>query len=362
MLTPAYTSTRTVLEDLLAQRILLLDGAMGTMVHAHKPTEEDYRGPRFRKHSRLLQNCTEVLTLSQPRMIEDIHRGYLEAGADIIETNTFNSNALSMAEYDLQENVLELNEQAAHLARRAADAMNRRTPERPRFVAGSLGPTNKTLCFSRKVEDAAFRDVTFDQMAAAYTEQIHGLVRGGVDILLAETSFDTLNLKACLFAIDEYFERHQVRLPVMVSFTIFQGGRTLTAQTIEACWTSLAHFDMLSVGINCALGGEQMRPYVETLSSLAPVFTSCYPNAGLPNELGEFDDTPEHMVRILAEFAHNGWVNVVGGCCGSTPAHIRTIAEAVKDVRPRTRPRSRSGPVSAAPRRCGCATTKRRSS
>ncbi len=210
------------------------------------------------------------MVLTQPRTIEDIHRAYLEAGADIIETNTFNSNALSMAEFDLQEHVHELNVEAARIARRAADAMNRRTPDRPRFVAGSLGPTNKTLCFSRKVEDPAFRDVTFDQMAAAYTEQIHGLVAGGVDILLAETSFDTLNLKACLFAIDQYFETHQVRLPVMVSFTIFQGGRTLTAQTIEACWISLSHFDMLSVGINCALGVEQMRPYVETLSATGP--------------------------------------------------------------------------------------------
>ncbi len=338
MLIPASTSPRAVLDDLLTQRILLLDGAMGTMIHTRKPTEEDYRGERFRHHSKLLKNCTEIMVLTQPRTIEDIHRTYLEAGADIIETDTFNSNPISMAEYDLQDHVHELNVKAAEIARRAVDDMNRRTPDRPRFVAGSLGPTNKTLCFSRKVEDPAYRDVNFDQMAAAYRTQIHGLVSGGVDILLAETSFDTLNLKACLFAIDDYFERHNVRLPVMVSFTIFQGGRTLTAQTVEACWISLSHFGMLSVGINCALGVEQMRPYVENLSAIAPVFTSCYPNAGLPNAMGEFDDTPEHMAAILGEFARQGWVNLVGGCCGTTPAHIHAIAKAIQDVPPRPRP------------------------
>ncbi|MBV9124299.1 MAG: homocysteine S-methyltransferase family protein, partial [Planctomycetes bacterium] len=338
MVRTAQSATRARLEELLSRRLLVLDGAMGTMIHAHQPQEEDYRGARFPNHSKLLKNCTEVMVLTQPRMIEDIHRAYLEAGADIVETDSFNSNVISMADFDLQEHVFELNVKAAEIARRAADAMTRQTPDQPRFVAGSLGPTNKTLCFSRKVEDPGFREVTFDQMVAAYTEQIHGLVSGGVDILLAETVFDTLNLKACLFAIDQYFEKHGVRLPVMISVTIFPGGRTLTAQTVEAFWTSISQFDMLSVGINCALGVEQMRPYVENLAAIAPVYTSCYPNAGLPNELGEFDDTPEHMARALREFAANGWLNIVGGCCGTRPNHIRAIAQAVADQRPRVRP------------------------
>ncbi|HEV3261009.1 MAG TPA: methionine synthase [Gemmataceae bacterium] len=338
MFRSARTSTRELLEELLSQRILVLDGAIGTMIHGLRPTEEDYRGARFRSHSKLLKNCTEVMVLTQPRMVEDIHRAYLEAGVDIIETATFNSNAISMADFDLEAHVLELNRTAAEIARRAADDMTRRTPDRPRFVAGSIGPTNKTLCFSRKVEDPGFREVTFDQVAAAYAEQVHGLVSGGVDILLAETVFDTLNLKACLFAIDRYFEEHGVLLPVMISVTIFPGGRNLTAQTVEAFWMSIGQFDMLSVGINCAVGVDQMRPYVENLSAIAPVYMSCHPNAGLPNALGEFDDTPEHMAAALGEFARNGWLNLAGGCCGTTPRHLHAIANAVRDVRPRARP------------------------
>ena len=338
MLMPARIATRDLLEDILAQRILVLDGAMGTMIHAHKPNEEDYRGARFRNHPKLLKNCTEVMVLSQPRMVEEIHLAYLEAGADIIETDTFNGSAISLADFGLEEHTVELNRKAAEIARRAADTMSRRTPERPRFVGGSLGPTNKTLNLSPNVNDPGFRAVTFEQMVDAYTKQIEGLVPGGVDLLVAETTFDTLNLKACLFAIDQYFEKHQVRLPVMISVTIFEGGRTLTAQTLEAFWTSVCQFDMLSVGINCALGVEQMRPYIEALSGIAPVYTSCYPNAGLPNELGEFDDTPEHMARVLGEFAKSGWLNFVGGCCGTTPAHIRAIAAAVEGVEPRQVP------------------------
>lgn len=334
----ARASTRDVLEELLAIRVLVLDGAMGTMIHAHRPTEGDYRGERFRDHLRPLQNCTEVMVLTRPDLIESIHRAYLDAGSDIVETCTFNANPISMAEYALEDYVHEINVTAAQVARRAADAMTRRTPDRPRFVAGSLGPTNKTLCFSRKVDDPGYRDVTFDEVAAAYSAQIHGLVEGGVDLLLAETVFDTLNLKACLFALEEYFERTGTRLPVMISVTIFEGGRTLTAQTLEGFWASVAHFDMLSVGINCALGVEQMRPHVETLAGLASVYTSCYPNAGLPNALGEFDDTPEHMARVLGDFAREGWLNMVGGCCGTTPDHIRAIAGAVHGVRPRVRP------------------------
>jgi 5-methyltetrahydrofolate--homocysteine methyltransferase len=337
MLKTVTTDTRQMLEELLAQRILILDGAMGTMIHSRHPSEEEYRGRRFAHHSKLLKNCTEVMVLTQPGMIEEFHRDYLEAGADIIETDTFNANRLSMSEYDLQEYVVELNQRAAEIARRAADAMTRNTPERRRFVGGSIGPTNKTLNISGKVEDPSYRAVTFTQMAAAYSEQVHGLVKGGVDLLVVETSFDTLNLKACLFAIDEYFEKHQLVLPVMVSFTVFDGGRTLTMQTVEACWTSISHFDMLSVGINCALGAEKIRPYIENLAAIAPVFISCHPNAGMPNALGEFDDTPEHMASVLGEFAANGWLNIVGGCCGTTPRHIRAIAEAVSLMRPHQR-------------------------
>ncbi len=332
------TSTRELLEEILDGRILVIDGAMGTMIHAHQPTEEDYRGRRFAQHSKLLKNCTEVMALTQPRIIEDIHTEYLEAGADIIETDSFNSNALSMADYDLQDHVVELNQAAAEIARRAADAMTRRTPDRPRFVAGSLGPTNKTLNISGSVDDPGYRATTWDEMVAAYSEQVHGLVTGGVDILLAETAFDTLNMKACLFAIDEYFQTRDIRLPVMISTTIFNGGKTLTAQSVEAFWASVSQFDMLSVGINCALGPEQMRPYVELLSQIAPARLSCYPNAGLPNVMGGFDETPDQMGAALGEWARNGWLNIVGGCCGTTPAHIRAIAAAVAEASPRERP------------------------
>jgi 5-methyltetrahydrofolate--homocysteine methyltransferase len=331
-------NTRETLQELLSQRILLLDGAMGTMIHAHQPTEEDYRGSRFHNHSKLLKNCTEVMTLTQPKLIEEIHQAYLEAGADIISTCSFNSQAISMADFDLVEQVPELNRAAATLARHAVDAMNRRTPDKPRFVAGSIGPTNRTLNISPDVNDPGFRAVTFDEMVAAYYEQVDGLIQGGVDILLAETSFDTLNMKACLFAIDQYFEKRGVRLPVMVSVTIFDGGRTLTAQTVEAFWTSVAHFDMLSVGINCALGVNQMRPYVENLSEVSDRFISCYPNAGLPDGFGGFHDNLELTAQTLGEFARNGWINLVGGCCGTTPAHIRAIAKAVAGVAPRRRP------------------------
>ncbi|MCS6852549.1 MAG: homocysteine S-methyltransferase family protein, partial [Gemmataceae bacterium] len=327
-----------LLEQLLHERIVLLDGAMGTMVHAGKPTEEDYRGERFRHHPKPLRNCTEVLVLTQPERIEAIHRAYLEAGADIIETCSFNSQRISLADFDLQDYVVELNQAAARLARRAADHFTRRDPRKPRFVAGSIGPTNRTLSISPDVHDPGFRAITFDEMVAAYTEQIHGLVTGGVDILLAETSFDTLNLKACLFAIDRYFEEHGIRLPVMVSVTIFEGGRTLTAQTVEAFWISVSHFDMLSCGINCALGVEQMRPYVQNLSEICPRYTSCYPNAGLPDGFGGFHDDLENTVRVLGEFARNGWVNIVGGCCGTTPRHIAALAREVAGVRPRQRP------------------------
>ncbi len=331
--------TRAVLEKLLGQRILVLDGAMGTMVHALRFSEADFRGQAFARHPHDLKNFIDILSISQPAAIEDIHRKYLEAGADIIETNTFGATSVGMADFGLSDRVRELNLAAAALARRAVDEMNQRTPEKPRFVAGSIGPTNKQLSIAGNVNDPGHRSATFDQMVATYSEQVDALVEGGVDILLCETAFDTLVMKACLFAIDEYFESTGARLPVMASFTVFEGGRTLSAQTVEACWNSIAHADLLSVGINCALGPQMLRPYLEELSRIAPIYVSCYPNAGLPNAFGGFDETPEMMARTLGEFASSGWLNIVGGCCGTTPAHIRAIAEAVSDKPPRRRPK-----------------------
>jgi 5-methyltetrahydrofolate--homocysteine methyltransferase len=330
--------TREILDKLLTQRILVLDGAMGTMVHALKFSEADFRGSRFADHPRDLKNFIDILVLTQPDAIESIHRQYLEAGADIVETNTFGATGVAMADFGLSDCVRDLNLAAVALARRAVDEMCLRTPERPRFVAGAIGPTNKQLSIAGNVSDPGFRGATFDQMVATYFEQVDALVEGGVDLLLCETAFDTLVMKACLFAIDSYFEQHGIRLPVMGSFTVFEGGRTLSAQTVEACWNSISHADLLSVGINCALGPEMLRPYVEELSRIAPIYTSCYPNAGLPNAFGGFDETPQMMAATLGEFAKCAWLNIVGGCCGTTPAHIRAIAAAVADKPPRLRP------------------------
>ncbi len=332
------SETRAILEELLSQRILLLDGSMGALIYSRGPTEEDYRGSRFRSHPVALKNCADVLVLSQPRMIEDIHRAYLEAGSDIIETNTFTATPISLSEFELQEHVFEINKTAAELARRAADDFTRRNPDKPRFVAGSIGPTNKSLCLGTHVEDPGRRDVTFDQMVETYYEQIKGLIAGGVDLLLPETSFDTLVFKSCLFAIDKFFTQNRVRLPVMISGTIFEGGRTLSAQTLEAFWISVRHFDSVSVGLNCALGIEQMRPHLEALAAIADRPISCYPNAGLPDGFGGFKGSAEETARALGEFARNGWVNFVGGCCGTTPEWIHLIGKAVEGVPPRKIP------------------------
>ncbi len=334
----ASQSTRNLLEEILAERIMILDGAMGSMIYAHQPTEADYKGSRFANHPFLLKNCTEVLVLTQPRMIEDIHLAYLEAGADIIETDTFNSNSISMGEFGLAEHVAELNRTAAAIARSAADAMTRRTPEKPRFVAGSIGPTNKQLSMGIHVDDPGRRDVTFDEMVANYTEQIRALVEGGVDLLLPETSFDTLVLKACLFAIDQYFTETGVRLPVMVSGTIFDSGRTLSAQSVEAFYYSIAHMDALSVGLNCAVGVDLMRGPLESLAGIARTYVSCYPNAGMPDGFGGFVGDRDRTAATLGEFARNGWLNLVGGCCGTTPDWIAAIASAVQGVAPRRVP------------------------
>ena len=322
-----------LLRDLLTKRILVLDGAMGTMVHSLGFDEAGFRGERFRDHDKDLKNNIDILTLSQGEAIRGIHESYLAAGSDIIETNTFGGTSVAMADFGLEGLVRELNLTAAKTAREAADAYS--TPEKPRFVAGSIGPTNKQLSIAGNVADPGHRDVTFDEMVAAYREQIEALLDGGVDILLAETAFDTLVLKSCLFAIEQVFADRGVKIPVMASFTVFDGGRTLSAQTVEACWTSLEHFDLLSIGLNCALGPEKLRPYMAELSRIAPIYTSCYPNAGLPNPLGGFDETPEMMAKVLGEYAAEGWLNMVGGCCGSTPDHLRAIANAVAGHAPR---------------------------
>jgi 5-methyltetrahydrofolate--homocysteine methyltransferase len=331
-------SRTTALHRLLAERIAILDGAMGTMVHALELDEAGFRGEAFRDHPRDLKNCIDILTLSQPEAIRGIHRAFLEAGADIIETNTFGVTSVALADFGLADRVRELALAACRLARDAADAMTEQTPDRPRFVAGSIGPTNKQLSIAGNVADPGHRDVTFDEMVACYREQVEALIDGGVDILLAETAFDTLVLKACLFAIEQTFIDRGIRLPVMASFTVFEGGRTLSAQTVEACWASISHADLLSVGINCALGPEKLRTHLADLSRATPRLVSCYPNAGLPNALGGFDETPAMMAAVIGEFAREGWLNIVGGCCGTTPAHIRAIAEAVAPHPPRRPP------------------------
>ncbi|HSP35746.1 MAG TPA: methionine synthase [Thermoanaerobaculia bacterium] len=322
------------LRRLLEQRILIIDGAMGTMIQRHTLDEAAFRGERFIEHVSELRGFSDALNLTQPQIIEGIHRAYLDAGADIVETNTFNAQAISSADYRFEPFVYEINVAAAQIARRAADAFS--TADKPRFVAGALGPANKTASLSPDVNNPAYRAVTFDQLVDAYYEQARGLVDGGVDILLPETTFDTLNLKAALFAIEKLFADTGVTLPVMASITITDAsGRTLSGQTVEACWNSIAHAPLLSVGINCALGAGEMRPYVEELSQIAPVFISCYPNAGLPNALGGYDETPQSMSALLRDYAENGWLNIVGGCCGTTPDHIRAIAATVKDLKPR---------------------------
>src|SRR5438874_669270 len=323
------------LADLLRERIGIIDGATGTMIQSYNLGEADFRGERFKNWHKDLKGLNDLLNLTRPQIIEEIHRQYLEAGADIIETNTFNAQAISMADYGFERFVYEMNVAAAKLARRAADASS--TSEKPRFVAGALGPTNRTASLSPDVNNPAFRGVTFDQLVDAYYEQARGLVDGGVDILLPETTFDTLNLKAALFAIQKLFDNTGVRLPVMASITITDAsGRTLSGQTVEACWNSISHAPLLSAGINCALGAKEMRPHIEELARVAPIFITCYPNAGLPNALGEYDETPQSMSSLLRDFAENNWLNMIGGCCGTTPDHTRAIATAVKDLPPRT--------------------------
>jgi 5-methyltetrahydrofolate--homocysteine methyltransferase len=330
------TDTESTLRDLLSRRILVLDGAMGTMIQRRGLAEADFRGQRFERHGHDLKGNFDALALTRPDVLRAVHDAYLDAGADLVETNTFNATSIVQSEYGLAPCAYEINVAAARIAKDAASAWTKRTPDKPRFVAGAMGPLNKTLSLSPSVADPGYRAVTFDQVREAYADQTRGLLEGGADLLLVETIFDTLNAKAALCAIEDVFEEKGVRVPVMISVTITdRSGRTLSGQTVEAFWISVAHARPLSVGINCALGARQMRPYVEELSRLADVQISCYPNAGLPNGFGEFEETAETTSALLREFAVDGLVNIVGGCCGTTPDHIRAIAAGVEGVRPR---------------------------
>jgi 5-methyltetrahydrofolate--homocysteine methyltransferase len=339
-----------LLEQALRQRILILDGGMGTMLQAHELDEKGFRGERFEHghdghaHAHDHPGCdlrgnNDLLTLTQPQIIRGVHDAYLEAGADLVETNTFNSTRISQADYKLQHLAQELNREGAKLARAACDAMAAKTPEKPRFVIGVLGPTSRTASLSPDVNDPGFRNVTFEQLAENYTESANGLIDGGADVIMVETIFDTLNAKAALFALSELFHQRGARVPVMISGTITdRSGRTLSGQTAEAFYYSVRHARPLSVGFNCALGAEDLRPHVQTLANLAETYVSTHPNAGLPNAFGEYDETPEHMASVIGGFARDGLLNLVGGCCGTTPAHIKAIAEAVRELAPRALP------------------------
>jgi 5-methyltetrahydrofolate--homocysteine methyltransferase len=328
------------IQDCLKERILIIDGAMGTMIQRHKLEEKDYRGQRFADWPIDVKGNNDLLCLTKPEVIEGIHREYLEAGADIIETNTFNSQRISMADYQMEALAFEINVAAAKVAKKAATDYTNRNPDKPRFVAGAIGPMSKTLSLSPDVNNPGFRAVNFDEVSSAYYEQVKALVEGGVDLLLIETIFDTLNAKAAIFAIKKYFrDSGRTELPILISGTITDAsGRTLSGQTLEAFYVSVMHARPLSIGLNCALGAQEMRSHIEELSQISACFTSAYPNAGLPNAMGEYDEQPEQTAHFIEEWAANGWVNIVGGCCGTTPDHIRHIAEHVATIVPRQLP------------------------
>ncbi|WP_180113875.1 methionine synthase [Acinetobacter sp. YH12063] len=333
-------STLATLKELLAQRILIIDGAMGTMIQRHKLEEADYRGERFADWASDLKGNNDLLVLTQPQIIQGIHEAYLDAGADIIETNSFNGTKVSMSDYHMEDLVSEINREAARIAKAACEKYS--TPEKPRFVAGVLGPTSRTCSISPNVNDPAFRNITFDELKENYIEAAHALIEGGADILLIETVFDTLNCKAAIFAVKEVFNQLGYELPLMISGTITDAsGRTLTGQTAEAFWNSVRHGDLLSIGFNCALGADAMRPHVKTIADVADTFVSAHPNAGLPNAFGGYDETPEQTAAFIKEFAESGLINITGGCCGTTPDHIRAIANAVKDIAPRQVPETK---------------------
>jgi 5-methyltetrahydrofolate--homocysteine methyltransferase len=328
------------IQDCLQERILIIDGAMGTMIQRYKLSEADYRGERFKAWQSDVKGNNDLLCLTQPQIIEEIHKQYLEAGADIIETNTFNAQRVSLADYNMQELAYEINLAAAKIAKKAATEFTKANPDRLRFVAGAIGPMNKTLSLSPDVNNPGYRAVTFDEVASAYYEQVKGLVEGGVDVLLIETIFDTLNAKAAIYAIKKYFRETKLReLPIMISGTITDAsGRTLSGQTLEAFYISVKHARPLSIGLNCALGAKEMRNHIEELSQIAECYTSAYPNAGLPNAMGEYDEQPSETAHYLEEWAREGFVNIVGGCCGTTPEHIKHIAEQVKQYKTRQLP------------------------
>ncbi|MGB5322195.1 homocysteine S-methyltransferase family protein [Lutimonas sp.] len=324
------------LEKILAQRIMILDGAMGTMIQAYKFSEEDYRGERFKDYEILLKGNNDLLTLTQPEAIKEIHRKYLAAGADIIETNTFSGTTIAMADYGMEDLVYELNFESARLAKEAADEFTAKEPHKPRFVAGSMGPTNKTASMSPDVNDPGFRAVTFDELRAAYKQQAEALLDGGADILLVETVFDTLNAKAGLFAIEEIKEERGIDIPIMLSGTITDAsGRTLSGQTAEAFLISVSHIPLLTVGFNCALGANLLQPHLEAIAPKTDMAISAHPNAGLPNAFGEYDETPEQMGAQIEAYMKRNLVNIVGGCCGTTPEHIRVIAAIAAKYQPR---------------------------
>jgi len=324
------------LYDVIKERILVLDGAMGTMIQTYNLKEEDFRGERFKNYLSPLKGNNDLLSITQPQIISEIHKKYLESGADILETNTFSSNSISMADYNMEDLVYELNFESTKIAKKLTDEYNIKDPSKPRFVAGSIGPTNKTASMSPDVSDPGFRAITFDELVISYTEQIKGLVDGRVDILLLETIFDTLNAKAALFAIDTYMENNKLNIPLMVSGTITdQSGRTLSGQTVNAFMISVSHMPIFSIGFNCALGADQLMPYVKRLSDKSQFYVSAHPNAGLPNAFGEYDQTPEEMQNLLEKYLKDGIVNIVGGCCGTTEEHIKLIAESAKKYSPR---------------------------
>lgn len=322
--------------DALKKRILILDGAMGTMIQRYKLSEEDYRGDRFAHWKNPLKGNNDLLSITQPQIITAIHEEYLNAGADIIETNTFSGTTIAMADYDMEDLVTELNYQSAKLARQAADKFTLLNPDKPIFVAGSIGPTNKTASLSPDVNDPGYRAISFDELRIAYKQQASALLDGGVDILLVETIFDTLNAKAALFAIDELQEERNIHIPIMVSGTITDAsGRTLSGQTAEAFLISIEHLSLLSVGFNCALGAKQLTPYLEAIAHKSTFAISAYPNAGLPNAFGQYDETPEQMAQQVVQYLEKGLINIIGGCCGTTPAHIQAIANLAKNYTPR---------------------------
>jgi len=324
------------IQDVLKERILVLDGAMGTMIQRHTLEEADFRGERFKNHHSPLKGNNDLLSITRPDIIKEIHRQYLQAGADILETNTFSSTTIAQADYHLESLAYELNFESARIAKEVANEFTKRDQNKPRYVAGALGPTNKTASLSPDVNNPGYRAVTFDDLRIAYKEQAKGLIEGGADLLLIETVFDTLNAKAALFAVQELFDEIKKKVPVMISGTITDAsGRTLSGQTTEAFLISVSHVPLLSVGLNCALGAEQLRPYLKILNENSPFFVSAYPNAGLPNAFGHYDQTPEEMGTQVEEYLKEGLVNILGGCCGTTPDHIRVIADLAKKYKPR---------------------------